>query len=367
MQNWLDSLSWQIEFTQKSHGKKRTDGERNWEWYEHATAYRALSLKRWARRVLKRSNGIVRPMTLGWLRNNAENLWATRSMLADDLSRLLFDSSLVLRLTSHRQFYFPRIDFEDLAEVRKTEAFAMDGLPQDYLGLPLAICDLSLRMPGSEPKELHVICTEQLVDGLNSYRQYLTTRDGRNISPTNGEVVLDCGACIGDFTTLFAAMVGTQGQVHAFDPIPLHNRYCKLQARLNPELAEIMRFNVLAVGAQTTKAARPIVDSERIDPGRRVDPDSFDSTSLDEYASKHLQRVDYIKMDIEGAEMDAIAGAQDTIRNFKPRLAISGYHKPEDLWEIPRKLKSLNPDYELTFGHHSPVQWESVFYAAHRQ
>jgi FkbM family methyltransferase len=222
-------------------------------------------------------------------------------------------------------------------------------------------------MPGSEPRELRVICTEQLVDGLNSYRQYLTTRDGKTISPSKGEVVLDCGACIGDFTTLFAAMVGAEGEVHAFDPIPLHHRYCKLQARLNPEMAETMHFNVLAVGALTSNAAGPIVDSERIDPGRRVDGDSFDSTSLDDYASRRLQRVDFIKMDIEGAEMDAISGAHDTIRNFKPRLAISAYHKPADLWEIPRKLKLLNPAYELTFGHHSPVQWESVFYAVHRQ
>ena len=305
-------------------------------------------------------------MTLNWLHDNASYLWETRSMLADDLSRLLFDSSLVLRMTSHRQFYFPRIDFEDLAEVKKTEAFAMDALPQDYLGLPLQVRDLSLRMPGAEPEHLRVICTEQLIDGLNSYRQYLTARNGVDVSPQKGEVVLDCGACIGDFSVLFAAMVGNQGQVHAFDPIPLHNRYCKLQAQLNPKIAPAMHFNELAVGAHTRKAVHPIVDCDRIDPGHRVDEDSFNCTSLDDYAAEHLQRVDFIKMDIEGAEMDALDGASNIIRKFKPRLAISGYHKLADLWEIPQKLKALNPGYELTFGHHSPVQWESVFYAVDR-
>jgi FkbM family methyltransferase len=221
-------------------------------------------------------------------------------------------------------------------------------------------------MPGAAPEDLRIICTEQLIDGLNSYRQYLTTRNGVNVSPQKGEVVLDCGACIGDFSALFAAMVGSQGEVHAFDPIPLHNRYCKLQAQLNPQISQVMHFNVLAVGARTHRAVHPAVDCAQIDPGHRADEESFDCTSLDDYAEQHLQRVDFIKMDIEGAEMDAIAGASDIIKKFKPRLAISAYHKLADLWDIPQKLKALNPNYELTFGHHSPVQWESVFYAVDR-
>lgn len=61
--------------------------------------------------------------------------------------------------------------------------------------------------------------------------------------------------------------------------------------------------------------------------------------------------------------MMALEGATKTIQDFEPRLAISGYHKPEDLWEIPQKIIQLNPRYKLAFGHHSPVQWESVFYA----
>ena len=68
-------------------------------------------------------------------------------------------------------------------------------------------------------------------------------------------------------------------------------------------------------------------------------------------------------MDIEGAELAALSGAAKVIGRYKPTLAISGYHKPEDLWELPNKIRSLNPDYVLSFGHHSPVSWESVFYA----
>ena len=89
--------------------------------------------------------------------------------------------------------------------------------------------------------------------------------------------------------------------------------------------------------------------------------------SLDNQLSKlKINKVDFIKMDVEGAEMEAINGAENIIKEFKPRLAISLYHKPDDIWQIPIKLKSLNPNYEFYFGHHSPVRWESVLYAIQR-
>lgn len=367
MKNWLKNVTWQTQFSLRSHGGKRADAVQDWAWYERVVSYRRQSIRRRIKNILATIGWSTYPeVSLDWLHTHVNELWETRLILADDLSRLLFDMSLVLRMTSHRQFYFPRIDFEDLATVVKIEPFDMDGLPRDYLGSPLRIYDLILN--GYEPyaMNLRVIGNEMLVDYLNNYRQYLITRNGTNVSPRNGDVVLDCGACIGDFSVLSAAMVGEHGQVHAFDPIPLHNRYCKLQALLNPALAHTMHFNTLAVGARSSAAKQAALNCDQIDPGHRVDTNSFDFVSLDDYAKKHLQRVDFVKMDIEGAEMDALAGAEDVICTFKPRLAISGYHRPSDLWEIPQKIMSFNPGYKLTFGHHSPVQWESVFYAVHQ-
>ena len=69
-------------------------------------------------------------------------------------------------------------------------------------------------------------------------------------------------------------------------------------------------------------------------------------------------------MDIEGSEMAALRGADDVIKDQKPKLAISAYHKPADLWEIPHKIKEQYSHYKLYFGHHSPIRWESVYYAS---
>lgn len=60
-------------------------------------------------------------------------------------------------------------------------------------------------------------------------------------------------------------------------------------------------------------------------------------------------RVDIIKMDIEGAEYDALIGAKNTILRDKPILMISAYHKPEDLFVLPEFINSLDCGYDIYF------------------
>ena len=55
----------------------------------------------------------------------------------------------------------------------------------------------------------------------------------------------------------------------------------------------------------------------------------------------------YIKMNIEGSELQALKGAEQTIKKYKPKLAIAGYHKTWDLWEIPMLIHGICPDYRF--------------------
>lgn len=72
----------------------------------------------------------------------------------------------------------------------------------------------------------------------------------------------------------------------------------------------------------------------------------------------------FIKMDIEGSEIEAIKGTADTIRTKKPRLAISVYHKPEDIIEIPALLQELLPEYKFYLRHDCLVNLtETILYA----
>lgn len=90
---------------------------------------------------------------------------------------------------------------------------------------------------------------------------------------------------------------------------------------------------------------------------------SIETTSIDALAGDVA--VTFIKMDVEGAELEALKGAEKTIRLRKPRLAICVYHKPEDILAIPEYILSLNPEYKFYMRHYGfdRMYWETVLYA----
>jgi hypothetical protein len=64
----------------------------------------------------------------------------------------------------------------------------------------------------------------------------------------------------------------------------------------------------------------------------------------------HLPRVDYVKMDIEGSEREALRGAHNTLRTFKPRLMLDMYHRPDDPGVLPALIQDANAAYVSTCG-----------------
>lgn len=71
----------------------------------------------------------------------------------------------------------------------------------------------------------------------------------------------------------------------------------------------------------------------------------------------------FIKLDVEGAELKTLMGAAEMIKKYKPRLAISIYHKPSDIYEIPLLLMEYRPDYRFYIRHYTSYIWETVLYA----
>uniref|UniRef100_A0A7V4KEE3 FkbM family methyltransferase n=1 Tax=Fervidobacterium pennivorans TaxID=93466 RepID=A0A7V4KEE3_FERPE len=71
------------------------------------------------------------------------------------------------------------------------------------------------------------------------------------------------------------------------------------------------------------------------------------TTTIDEFVKENkIERVDFIKIDAEGAEREIIKGARETIKNFKPRMAIAAYHLPDDKEVIPELVLSIRDDYK---------------------
>lgn len=86
-------------------------------------------------------------------------------------------------------------------------------------------------------------------------------------------------------------------------------------------------------------------------------------TSLDEYFADKPHVPTFIKMDIEGSELEALKGAESIIRKHKPLLAICIYHKPEDMYTLPSIIKSFRNDYVFYLRHYTDGFSDTVLYA----
>jgi FkbM family methyltransferase len=171
------------------------------------------------------------------------------------------------------------------------------------------------------------------------------------------EVYIDAGAYDGDSVRLFIERVGGSYQrVIAFEPDPA--TFARLSAGFahDPRVEPInsglhrcggtLRFdNAASRGSLLTESG-----------GVEVPVVALDEVLRGERAS-------FIKMNIEGAELDALEGARSTIARWSPRLAISAYHRPADLWRVPQAALELNPDYRLYLRQHDGGVIETVLYA----
>lgn len=102
--------------------------------------------------------------------------------------------------------------------------------------------------------------------------------------------------------------------------------------------------------------------------------DALSSSSIDDNGDDMIQCVSidelikgikptFIKMDIEGAEVNALKGAKETIRKYRPQLAICVYHSLSDIWEIPLLIHSIDPTYKFYLRNYNYMGLETVLYA----
>lgn len=361
-ENWATAMSSQIDFYESANRKTRVDDDIDWSWY-----YSMMSLRKkislYIRPVLKRIHK-KKYLTLDFKKNwfivNAELLWNARASFEDDLSRKEFDSFLITAICGFEKFYYSRLHFDEIITIVKESEFTED-LPKLYMGLQLKSYDILVR--GAENPQVNIVSAKEEIDVTNKYKRYFTERNGTSFIPNKGDVVFDCGSCIGEISMVFAAMVGKTGSVHLFDPIPLHNKYSELQISNNPSLDGVLSIHQLGISNVSKKYNGKLTDVTTISPGGCA-IDNFDLVSIDDFVSdKNIDRLDYIKMDIEGAELDALEGAALSIKKFGPKLAISSYHQGSHLWEIPELILKLNPNYKIFFEQHLPVECDALIYA----
>jgi FkbM family methyltransferase len=174
---------------------------------------------------------------------------------------------------------------------------------------------------------------------------------------TDNEVYVDGGSFDGDTIRSFIERVrGRFDGIYGFEPDPV--TFAKLKGNFSNE----PRVHPIHAGLHShTGTLRFRDDASRgaifADDGVIEMP----VTTIDDVLGD--QRLTYVKMNIEGAEIDALKGGHKAIRKWQPRLAISVYHRASDLWRIPQLVLELVPDYRLYLRQHDGGIIETVLYA----
>ena len=175
---------------------------------------------------------------------------------------------------------------------------------------------------------------------------------------TKEECFVDAGAYDGDSILKFIEVQNHEFQkIYGFEfDTNNYNKILKNQEIITDERIQLFPYGV-SDKMETVAMVSDKEGSHAIGQGEKT----AKLVALDDVLKG--EKVTFIKMDVEGAEMKALYGAKNILKEHQPKLAISVYHKLSDLWEVPLFLKEINPLYELYLRHHTAIVWDTDCYA----
>lgn len=201
------------------------------------------------------------------------------------------------------------------------------------------------------------ICGERLF-GIREENEGAYETEGTML--TESDIVIDAGANLGIFSALACSLGCT---VYAFEPLEKNIRHLKLLKELNPEFKLFINEVALSdkndiiklyniegdLGGGTILSEIRDLNSSR-DP-RPVTETTIHAITLDSFMyNQNIPSISYIKADIEGAEVNLLLGAKETILNHKPKLSLCSYHKEDHPEALKSIIKGYRSDYTVIKG-----------------
>lgn len=183
--------------------------------------------------------------------------------------------------------------------------------------------------------------------------------DSEIMKMNSEEIFVDGGAYTGDTIKEFVSLTNNKFEkIYSFEPDKYN--FTKLMEFIDKKNIQNVYINNL--GLYNKNGVVRFDSNGNVGSNISINGnDMVEVLSLDEYLKN--EKVSFIKMDIEGSEIEALQGAQNIIKKYKPKLAICIYHKPKDLWEIPLYIKELVNDYKIYIRHYGRDLSDTVCYA----
>lgn len=182
-------------------------------------------------------------------------------------------------------------------------------------------------------------------------RQYLDV-----LRFSDHEVFVNVGAYDGRYSKRFAELIGDYKAIYNLECDPMNFTFLRKTLEGMKNCYFINKGAWDSYGKLAFQADGNAGSCLQENGDTEVEVDSIDHMFLD-------TDITFIKADVEGAEYKLLDGARETIAKYKPKLAICCYHQMEDLFEIPLKIKELNPEYKIKLRHYTDTLTETVCYA----
>jgi len=335
------------------------------------------------RQIASRLSAFIhdRMADLGWRRDNAyhkqiieKNLddlsphldgleWLFQR-LADDISKRTLVEVMAYRVLGCRHTQLARCNaafWQGVSDIMGKAMTAphvarmeiLDGWLDDYDLTPLGQ-DVRLRA-----HKLNVLNTFV----LEQYR--FNERGAPVVAADQGDVVIDGGGCWGDTTLYFANRVGAGGEVHVFEFSPANLEVMRQNLDRNPQLKpqvhvhEEALWNVSGETLHFGEAGPATALTAEGKGGLSARTRHIDSWTAEDGG----RRLDYIKLDVEGAEGRVLEGARLTIQSRKPKLAVALYHSLADFVDLPSMIDRMLPEYRFHLGHYTIHAEETILFA----
>ena len=171
-----------------------------------------------------------------------------------------------------------------------------------------------------------------------------------------GEIFLDVGSFNGDTIEQFIELTNRKyKKIIGFEANKKTFEY------LTEKVKQYSNVEILNIGAWNKKDVLRFCDAGDGSSITECGTEEVNVEKIDDVLNGEM--VSFIKMDIEGAEKRALLGARETIKKYKPRLAISIYHKVQDLYELPILIKEMVPEYKFRIRHYTHGWQDTVLYA----
>lgn len=181
----------------------------------------------------------------------------------------------------------------------------------------------------------------------------------------SNEIFLDAGAYVGDTVEEFIKKCsGVFNKIYAFEPG--NKQFAAMNIRINRLIDEwaLDKKNIILEKFGLSDENKDVFFDDK----NKLVTNTISNygnvkikvVSIDNYLNGNP--ITFLKADIEGEELNMLKGASETIKKYKPKMAISVYHNPDDFFNIPKFIKSLVPEYKFYLRHYSIEESETVLY-----